>query len=225
MKPWKGGTPESIPDLMTFYHQYVKLVYSLVQSDGVLPQEMLFEVNAAFDHLSRHWTHAEAEEVVVQKAYGHLKRCCLDGFKIRFRDCSDHRRELRRLDTTGLDNGSFTPRMHRAWAALRKQAAEARQMEGRPDLEGRILAFDGWEEVVAACEVFDETFYEHERLSWVRRRSGWRVARQVLVTLVLGAMGSLLAASIADPGSIGWMPLGVVSAASVAVVVWMFRSD
>ncbi len=47
--------PTTFEELFAFYHQYVKLLYSDVQTQNVLPAETLFEMNAAFDHVSRHW--------------------------------------------------------------------------------------------------------------------------------------------------------------------------
>lgn len=48
--------------------------------------EILFELNAALDHLSRHYTYKESEAEAVAKAYAHMKRACLDVFKITLRE-------------------------------------------------------------------------------------------------------------------------------------------
>ena len=48
------GKPKKFEELFKFYHEYVKLLYSSVQAGGSLPAEVLFELNAALDHVSRH---------------------------------------------------------------------------------------------------------------------------------------------------------------------------
>ena len=51
---WDGGPPANFGELFKFYHEYVKALCSSVQIEGSLPQELLFELNAALDHISRH---------------------------------------------------------------------------------------------------------------------------------------------------------------------------
>jgi len=66
--------PQTFDQLFDFYDKVVKLLYSAVQADNNMPQETLFEINAAFDHLARHWTEGEDEPFVAEKVYSHLKR-------------------------------------------------------------------------------------------------------------------------------------------------------
>ena len=73
-----AGHPTTFADLFKFYHEHVKILYSSVQVENVMPVELLFELNAALDHVSRHWCYGESEKEAVEKAYSHLKRCCLD---------------------------------------------------------------------------------------------------------------------------------------------------
>ena len=47
--------PTTFTELFEFYQNNVKLFYSAVQAENELPTEILFEINAAFDHLSRHY--------------------------------------------------------------------------------------------------------------------------------------------------------------------------
>lgn len=224
MKPWLQETPTTFDELMVFYHDYVKVVYGLVQADGVLPQEMLFEINAAFDHLSRRWIFDESEEEVVKRSYGHLKRCCLDAFKIRFRETSEHRRMLERLDLTGVDNGTFAPKMHAAWARLRRAATEARRSEGQPDMEGQIRAFSAWERVMVDCDEFDRTFFDTPKVAWVRRRSWWRLLREIAWGVALAALVgcSVRLFTHASPGL--WLALVVSAAVLCIIAVCRFRA-
>ena len=85
------ATPKTLAELFDFYFDEVKVLYAAVQAENTLPAEVLFEINAAFDHLARHWRHKEGEADAVAKTFGHLKRACLDIFKIRARDPARHR--------------------------------------------------------------------------------------------------------------------------------------
>jgi len=100
-------SPKTFEELFEFYDSYVKILYSSVQTENALPQEVLFEINAAFDHISRYWVLGESEEQAVSKAYSHLKRSCLDIFKIATKKAIDQYNELRQLDTSVIDNGEF----------------------------------------------------------------------------------------------------------------------
>ena len=126
-----SGKPQTIEDLFKFYHEYVKLLYSSIQADGKLPDETLFELNAALDHISRFWVYGEPESEVVHKAYSHFKRSCLDIFKLKVKDNAIHFSELRELDTSFLDNGDFDGKLIAARHKIKKNSIEARRLEGK----------------------------------------------------------------------------------------------
>jgi hypothetical protein len=104
--------PKTIEELFRFYNDYVKVLYALVQTENMLPNETLFEINAALDHLSRKWIYQDSEAHVVDKAYGHLKRSCLDIFKLQVAEARVQYEELRKLDTSAIDNGEFDKKLH-----------------------------------------------------------------------------------------------------------------
>ena len=62
-----AGDPQTFQEVFEFYNTYVKLLYCDVQATNVLPAEVLFELNAAFDHASRHWVYGETEAAVSKK--------------------------------------------------------------------------------------------------------------------------------------------------------------
>src|SRR5687767_11244977 len=105
--PWRGERPSNFRELFSFYHNYVKLLYSDIQSQAVLPIEVLHELNAAFDHLSRHWTLNESEASATAAVFSHLKRSCLDIFKLRVVEARREYEILDKLDTSILDGGRF----------------------------------------------------------------------------------------------------------------------
>ena len=47
--------------------------------------ELLFEINSAFDHLKRIHVEKSPEEKESEKAYSHLKRGCLDAYKLKLK--------------------------------------------------------------------------------------------------------------------------------------------
>jgi hypothetical protein len=59
-----ANDPQTFKEVFDFYNRYVKLLYCDVQATNVLPVEVLFELNAAFDHTSRHWVYGETEAEV-----------------------------------------------------------------------------------------------------------------------------------------------------------------
>jgi hypothetical protein len=107
--------PRTIKELFEFYYEDFKPLYSHIQCLNEPPTELFFEVNAAFDHLSRYWHYGQSEEEVVNAAAAHLKRACFDAFKIIVRETVDHYDELRRTDTSIVDNGAFDRGMRKTY--------------------------------------------------------------------------------------------------------------
>lgn len=183
--------PRTFDELFQFYHEYVKVLYSSVQTQNALPQEVLFELNAALDHISRRWTYGETEDQVVKKAFGHFKRSCLDVFKIAVREARSQYDELRKLDTSAIDNGEFDRNLHMLFAEIRRGATNARRLEGdgKTDADGPIKAFDVWQPVFQACLRLEDEFFHHKALDWAKRRWWIRYWKSTLATAVLSFGG------------------------------------
>lgn len=187
--------PQTFEELFRFYHEYVKVLYSSVQTQNALPVEVLFELNAALDHVSRCWIYNEPEAKVVKKAFGHLKRSCLDIFKIAVREARKQYDELRKLDTSAIDNGNYDLKLHALFRDIQKGASEARRLEGdsNNDMDGPIRAFDRWQPVYANCIRFEKEFYYHSALDWAKRRWWQKYWRSTLLAAILafvaGALG------------------------------------
>ncbi|MDD4889160.1 MAG: hypothetical protein PHU85_04465 [Phycisphaerae bacterium] len=169
-------TPADFKTLFDFYYSTFKLLYSEVQTSNEMPVEVLFEINAAFDHISRHWSYGEQEQVVAEKALSHLKRGCFDAFKLKVKQIRDEYDELKRIDTSIIDNGDFDRGMIVLFDEIRREATEARRVEGdtRPDTPAP--AFDLWIRVYEKCIRFHEEFYLHKSVEWARKkhaRSRW----------------------------------------------------
>ncbi|BBU68000.1 hypothetical protein ICHIJ1_03800 [Fluviibacter phosphoraccumulans] len=194
MLPAPPKEPSNIAELFAFYHDYVKVLYSAVQTENALPQEVLFELNAAFDHLSRHWTYGELEDKVVRKCYGHLKRSCLDIFKISVREARKKFDELRKLDTSDIDNGEYDRKLLALFAEIRSGATAARKLEGNgnADPDGPIKAFDAWQPVYANCLRLETEFYHHAALDWSKRRWVKKYWKSTLITVALTFFASYI---------------------------------
>jgi hypothetical protein len=195
MKTWTHGRPTDFEGLFKFYHQYVKLLYSEVQTQNVLPIETLFELNAAFDHISRHWAIDEPEEEVVAQAFGHLKRSCLDIFKLKVQEARSQYDALCKLDMSVIDDtGEFERQLHRLFNEIRLDATEARRLEGEPDATNSVPAFERWEAVYVKCEKLEEEFFLYPKLKWARRSGIVTFIRQNLWGFIIGVTSFLIAA-------------------------------
>jgi hypothetical protein len=195
-RKWKGGKPQTFSELFDFYHSYLKPLYAEVQTENVLPQELLFEMNAGLDHIARCWTYQESEEHVVAKAYSHFKRGCLDVFKIRLVTCVDQRKELAKIDVSAIDNGQFHKKMNTLFAQIKKEATKARREEGRLDTSDSIPAFELWESVFIKCIEFEESFYQCPHVNWAKSRGFINFLKQHSVGFAVGVAASLAAALV-----------------------------
>jgi len=187
--------PQTKAELFEFYSETLKPLYAAIQSENVLPPEVQFEIHAALDHLSREYVFGENEKAVIEKAYSHFKRACLDVFKLKVKDAIDYYRELKKLDLSVLDNGKFEGEMRRLIHEIKDEAREARCKEGdtRGDDDEAIKAFELWEPVYAKCVKFEKEFYQHPELDWARKKAAWFSWRSIgLGALVGGVIGWII---------------------------------
>ena len=184
-----AAKPRTVKELFDFYYAFVKPLYSRVEAENVLPIETLFEINAALDHLSRHWFYGDNEEEAVEKAYSHLKRSCLDIFKLEVKGTVDRYKELQLIDTSIIDNGDLNREMVPLFNEIRAGAASARENEGdarSDDHAQMIVAFDLWTPVYTKCIQFRKRFYLHPRLDWAKRKGFWKRVKEFVWAFVIG---------------------------------------
>jgi hypothetical protein len=60
-----SDTPKNLQELFEFYFDFVKPLYSEIQTRNELPYETLFELNAAFDHVSRIYTYGRMKKTTI----------------------------------------------------------------------------------------------------------------------------------------------------------------
>lgn len=180
--------PKTVEDLFHFYYEVIKPVYAHVESLNQPPVEMFFEINAAFDHLSRHWQYGEDETEVVKKAADHLKRCAFDAFKIILRETRDQYDELCKVDVKVIDNGQFQREMVALWSDIRERAGTAREQEGDSrDDHNWDAPFELWREVYVRCVEFDREFYQNKNVQWARALRWKQSWKELLLSGVVGA--------------------------------------
>lgn len=218
--------PKTIQELFDFYHGYVKLLYSRVQASNVLPQETLFEINAALDHISRLWVYQEPEQEVVHHAFAHFKRSCLDIFKIIVRDTIDMYQEIKKVDTSIINNGEFDRQLHLLIRSIKKKSTEARRLEGRQSKDDHVvLAFEPWTEVYAECIEFEHNFFLNPNLEWARRKQ----RKRRVIDICLGFLGAVVINAIISAEIFGikvstiWTWSTVKLAKFVAFVISLFK--
>jgi hypothetical protein len=192
------SSPRTYKELFEFYRDTVKPLYSEIQLTNTLPTEILFEINAAFDHLSRAWTYGETEPAVVEKAYSHLKRSVLDIFKIVLRTSIAQYEELTKTDISIIDNGKFEVELRKLHHEIKASARAARSGEGdtRSDDAAAVAAFDLWAPVYEKCKRLEREFYESEKWLWAKQRNDRSWLRQQKWGLITGVAASLVAAAI-----------------------------
>ncbi len=219
---WDGGPPANFGELFKFYHEYVKALYSSVQIEGSLPQELLFELNAALDHISRHWVYGEAEQKSVNKAYSHLKRCCLDVFKIRVREVSRQYHKLLRIDTSIINHGDYDRDMIALFGEIQTKATEARRLEGKTDTDEMVPSFELWQQVHVLCEQFEREFFRHPRLPWAQRKQNREAIRQRIIRWAEGSFLFIVLKLLIQPTRLTWWALGI--SALIWIIAWSIGS-
>lgn len=190
--------PDTIPELFEFYYKDFKPLYCFIQSRNELPVELLFEINAAFDHLSRKWHYSQNEQDVVHAASAHLKRGCFDVFKIAVRETVDRYNQLcKNIDTSIIDNGDFDKKMHLLIANIRNTSVEARKKEGdsRDPVQWNE-AYELWKPVFENCIEFEKNYYLNPKIEWAKHKQRWKNWRIRVEGFIVGVLASLIAGII-----------------------------
>jgi hypothetical protein len=191
--------PSGLKELFDFYYQEFKPIYGELAASNEPSEEMLLEVNAAFDHLSRIWRYGDPEPETVHRVLGHLKRGCFDAYKIILRQATDHYKELKKTDTSIIDNGHFDQGMHALRAEIVRLSIEARTCEGDArDEKNWHTAFDGWQKVYVLCKRFEKDFFLNKNVEWARKKNRRKSVIQYLAGVATGVVSGILARAIWD---------------------------
>ncbi len=167
-----NGTPTTFQQVSELYYARYKPLYNQVQAFNQMPIELVFEVAAAWDHVSRHWKYGEPETSCADKASRHIKRAILDAFKLILKARVDDYAELRSVDTSLIDNGDFDRELRLLMSEIQREAIEARTVEGDTTaVDSWDAAFDKWDSVHAKCEKFHREFYLNQNVEWARQKT------------------------------------------------------
>lgn len=188
-----SDSPQNLEELFEFYYNFVKPLYSEVQTQNALPVETLFELNAAFDHISRIYYYSEPEVKAIDKAYGHLKRSCLDIFKLRVKEARSQFDELRKIDTSFIDEGNFNSELVDLYSAIKDGAKVAREKEGEYKSTGEEEhAFELWQPVLDNCVTLEKEFYNCSNVNWAKQYSTKINRRGFVISVTAAFIGGSL---------------------------------
>ena len=183
--------PHTVAQVFTLYYDQFKPLYNGIQAHGSVPVELLFEVVAAWDHLSRHWEYEQPEAACADRAASHIKRATFDAYKHFLRIATDEYDILKKVDTSIIDNGTFDGNMHTLISEIRIESAIARTAEGDTGVDGWSNAFDAWSSVYSKCERFHKEFFLNPAVEWAKRKQvkwGWYKWTRVFLTGVLASL-------------------------------------
>jgi hypothetical protein len=170
-----------------FYYVEYKPLYSDVVTANRGAQEAWQEIAAAFDHIARHYGEDGRNEAeCADEAKSHLKRACLDMYKLEFADTKRVYDALCELPINLIDNGDFEKGLHALFAETRKLAAEARILEGVKRVDSPLSAFGVWAQVYENCKrIASKEFQLNPNVDWAKRKRD----RKTTVGLVVGVLG------------------------------------
>jgi hypothetical protein len=207
MRSPSSGPNEELASLFQFYGDYVKVLYTDASTNASLPVEVLFEIHAAFDHLSRIWRYGDPENLgdferaALEKAHSHLKRSCLDIFKIKAREANRQFRELCSVDI-GVIEGSFKTELIDLFGRIKDGVNRARLQEGdtRDDRQA-VKAFDLWAPVYELCWEFERDYFQSRKVDWAKTISRARTWRDYKVQFLISFLAGIAVGAFATLSS------------------------
>ena len=179
-------------DVYKFYNEKVKIIYSEIEArKNVLPIELLFEIHSAFDHLKRIHVDGDSTDEQSNKAYSHLKRGCLDAFKLKLKFFNDDQKKVfgKKADLRIIDNGKFITDFISERNKIISCAKDARIMEGQKNIDA---AFEKWYSVSTMIDAFEQKFIDAEKIHWAEKQSFFRFGITFIIGVVTGVLGSVI---------------------------------
>lgn len=179
-------------DVYQFYNDKVKVLYSEIEArNNVLPVELLFEINSAFDHLKRIHIDGARENEEASKAFAHLKRGILDAFKLKLKYFNDDCKKLlgKKTDLRIIDNGTFLTGLFSARNQIVIKARNARLHEGQKDVEAAISE---WSEVSLLIDDVETKYFDSSKITWATKQSFLRFGISFFVGIITGIISSVI---------------------------------
>lgn len=179
-------------DVYQFYDSIVKVVYSEIEAkNNTLPVELLFEIHSAFDHLKRIHVNGELEDVQSEKAYSHLKRGCLDAFKLKLKYFNSDVNKIysKKADLRIIDNGKFIVDFINAKSHIFQIAKEARLSESKKNVDD---AFEKWCQVSLLINDFEKEFFDASKIKWAEKQSFFHFNANFVIGVITGIISSII---------------------------------
>lgn len=179
-------------EVYKFYNDTVKVIYSEIEAkNNTLPVELLFEINSAFDHLKRIHIDGDTEEFQAQKAYAHLKRGCLDAFKLKLKyfNMDVSRIYNKKADLRIIDNGKFLSDFIKEKSDIFTVAKNARLSEGKKDTE---QALQEWCHVSVLIDSFENKYFDSEKIQWAEKQSFFHFNLNFFIGVLAGIISSVI---------------------------------
>ncbi|MBI5722974.1 MAG: hypothetical protein HZA50_03370 [Planctomycetes bacterium] len=187
--------PKDLRELFDFYYNDFKPLYCHLQSLNQPPLELLFEVNAAIDHLSRHWKYGDSLEDAIGQTCAHLKRASFDAYKIIIKNTVDHDDKLSDINTSIIDNGDFDRKRISLISEIKQGAAKARLAEGN-STESWHYAYDLWQQVYIKCVEYDANYYLSNKVEWAKLKNRKYSIKALIASFIMGVISSLIGSYI-----------------------------
>ena len=157
---------ERIVNLLENYSSNLKpMIIALESEDSEYPVEVLNEIRAILNHLSRiavldsNGSDEEEIDLQIHDAEGHLKRGLFDCFKYSCISIDDKyrrfRRDTRNVDLGVVDNGEFPIELSKKYTAAKSALTHARLVENDPTTN----------DSEAVYEHFQKAYVEYTALS------------------------------------------------------------
>ncbi len=194
-----GTRPKTIASLVRLYYDRYKPLYNGMQTFNQMPVELVFEIAAAWDHLSRHWQYSEPEDSCVDRAASHVKRAVFDAYKLILKQTVDQYNDLMRIDTSLIDNGQFDSRLRALMSEIRADSIAARSGEGNTGgSDGWDHAFALWGAVHAKMEQFRTDFYLNKNVDWARQKTAEFAWKRRLESIYIAVGGAIVGGLVVE---------------------------
>ncbi len=196
--------PRDLEELRRFYCEEYRPLYDRFVASQEVPQELHFEVAAAFDHLMRPGVaRGESGQEDFSRVVGHLKRATFDSFKLLFEQGIAQRvGRLCHPRYANVEDGAFQPRIRKMLNDAVVIAMEARTLEhgDTEDYQAWGKAFDAWRRILPIADALAEEENSEKVLRVRNPKLGERLREwgKNVAWLVAGALISWLVTKLLD---------------------------
>lgn len=188
-------------EMYDIYNTIIKpLIADIEASYNSIPQELLNEIRAYNDHLSRIFSKSSNDEIIdtqLSKAFSHIKRLVYDCYKYlivytkHYIDTQE--KKLKHIDLTVIDNGRF----HTEYMDLEKDAhtkeIEAKKVETKNEsvgnFEDNVLNYQKAYEAYVKLEDF--LYVNTQKINWAKRKFYKNKVLAIIGSLMLFILGAI----------------------------------